>query len=111
MDRTYFTRVEDHVAFQQDKFYKTTLFQGQHLMLGLNYLEAGQAQKIHDHGGQDKFYYVVEGMGRFTVGDSVQEAGAGQLIWAPAGVPHGVANQGLGRLTVLMGMAPPPDGP
>ena len=99
----------DHTGSRADKFYKTTLFQGDHLMIGLNCLEPGQAQKVHDHGEQDKFYCVLEGEGEFTVGDEVQPAAAGSVIWAPAGLPHGVRNRSHGRLVLLMGMAPPPD--
>jgi len=102
------THYRDHVGQRADKFYKTTLFQGQHLMLGLNCLEPGQVQAVHDHTNQDKFYYVLEGAGTFTVGDEVTTVGPGHAVWAEAGVPHGVANQGAERLTILMGIAPSP---
>lgn len=77
-------------------------------MLGVNCLEPGQVQRVHTHDRQDKFYYVVEGEGTFTVGDEVQVAGPGTVVWAPAEAPHGVENQGEARLTLFMGMAPPP---
>ncbi len=98
----------DHTGSKPEKFYKTTLFQGEQVMVGLNCLEPGQVQSVHEHAGQDKFYYVIEGTGVFTVGDTVTEAGVGHLVWAAAGVPHGVENQGKERLTVLVGIAPPP---
>lgn len=98
----------DHVGRRAEKFYKTTLFQGEQLMIGLNCLEPGQAQPLHDHPHQDKFYYVIEGTGRFTVGDEVAEAGEGHVVWAGSGVPHGVENRGPERLTILVGIAPPP---
>jgi quercetin dioxygenase-like cupin family protein len=90
------------------KFYKTTLFEGDFLMIGLNCLEPGQVQPVHDHADQDKVYVVLEGDGVFTVGADEQEAGPGSVVWAPAGVPHGVRNAGQERLAVLVGMAPPP---
>jgi quercetin dioxygenase-like cupin family protein len=99
---------KDYLGSRPDKFYKATLFQGESLMLGLNCLEPGQVQPVHDHAGQDKFYFVLEGEGWFTVGQEVTEAAGGQVVWAPAGVPHGVENRGEGRLTLLVGMAPPP---
>jgi hypothetical protein len=37
-------------------------------MIGLNCLDPGQAQKVHAHDGADKFYFVLEGHGKFTVG-------------------------------------------
>lgn len=77
-------------------------------MLGLNCLDLGQVQPVHRHAGQDKFYYVIEGQGRFTVGEDVFEAGPGATVWAKAGLPHGVENQGETRLTLLVGIAPAP---
>ena len=104
----YVTRLADHIGARPDKFYKATLFQGEALLLGVNCLEPGQAQAPHDHAGQDKFYYVVEGAGRFLVGAAEATAGPGEVVWAPAGVVHGVRNEGDGRLTLLVGIAPAP---
>ncbi len=103
-----FTHYTDHVGTRPDKFYKATLFQGDHLMLGLNCLEPGQVQAVHSHTDQDKFYFVIEGTGLFTVGDAEREVGPGGVVWAQAGVAHGVRNDGPVRLVILMGMAPPP---
>jgi quercetin dioxygenase-like cupin family protein len=105
---TNITHYEHHTGAKPEKFYKTTLFQGENVMVGLNCLEPGQVQPVHEHADQDKFYYVIEGTGAFTVGQTVTEAGPGHVVWTAAGVPHGVENKGTGRLTVLVGMAPPP---
>ena len=104
----YIAHYREHVGRREDKFYKTTLFQAKHLMIGLNCLEPGQVQKVHDHADQDKFYYVIEGEGRFTVGDEVTDVGSGQVVWAEAGIPHGVENCGEVQLVILMGIAPSP---
>lgn len=104
----FITHYQDHVGQRAEKFYKTTLFQGEGLLLGLNCLEPGQVQTVHSHADQDKFYYVIEGTGRFTIGETGRDLGPGQVVWASAGVPHGVANHSDTRLTVLMGIAPPP---
>jgi len=102
------THYSRHVGTKAEKFYKTTLFQAEHLMIGLNCLEPGQIQKVHDHADQDKFYYVIEGEGEFTVGDQITGAGPGSVVWAQAGVPHGVENKGRQRLVILVGIAPSP---
>jgi quercetin dioxygenase-like cupin family protein len=98
----------DHVGVKPEKFYKTTLFRGEYLMVGLNCLEPGQVQAVHDHADQDKFYYVIEGAGEFAVGDQVTTVGPGHVVWAEAGVPHGVENKGHERLVIFMGIAPSP---
>ena len=91
-----------------DKFFKATLFQSRALLLGVNCLEPGQVQTAHDHADQDKFYYVVSGWGRFILGQKGVEVGEGQVVWAPAGIIHGVRNDSQERLTLLVGIAPAP---
>ena len=102
------THYLDHAGMRADKFFKTTLFQGNHLMIGLNCLEPGQVQPVHNHTDQDKFYYVIEGRGEFSIGEQVTAAGPGSIVWARAGVSHGVVNKGSERLTILVGIAPSP---
>ncbi|GAB4471670.1 MAG: hypothetical protein Kow00124_08970 [Anaerolineae bacterium] len=104
----YLTSIREHVGSREDKHYKATLFQGSHLMVGVNCLEPGQVQPVHDHSGADKAYCVIEGIGVFMVGDETFEGHPGDVIWAPAGVPHGVENRGAARLTLLVMIAPPP---
>ena len=105
---TYFTRALDHAGTREDKAYKHTLFQSERLLTGLNCLQPGQQQKIHDHPEQDKFYFVLAGAGLFTVGDQSQTCGEGELILAPAGIPHGVVNEGDELLTFMTVIAPFP---
>jgi mannose-6-phosphate isomerase-like protein (cupin superfamily) len=102
----YFLNWNDHIGSQAEKFYKTTLWQGEHVMVGLNCLEPQQSQTVHAHQGADKFYFVLEGSGRFTIGDDEHEAASGELVIAPAGVPHGVTNSGTERLSLLVAIAP-----
>jgi quercetin dioxygenase-like cupin family protein len=96
----------NYVGSSPDKHYKATLFRSDRLMLGLNCLSPGQEQRAHTHDGQDKFYFVVEGVGDFVVGDEHKRAETGMVIWAPAGVTHGVTNAGSTRLVLLVGIAP-----
>lgn len=90
------------------KFFKTTLFQSTRLLLGLNCLEKGQVQAVHAHDNQDKFYLVLEGLGEFSVAGEQFDARPGEVVWAPAGVPHGVNNHQTDRLVLLVGIAPAP---
>jgi quercetin dioxygenase-like cupin family protein len=105
---TNFADYREHTGSRPEKFYKTTLFSSEHLMLGLNCLEPGQVQHTHTHEAQDKFYHVLEGQGEFVVGAETRAAGPGNSVWAPAGVEHGVANRGQERLVLLVGIAPAP---
>lgn len=100
--------VADHVGSRPEKGFKATLFESSRLLLGVNCLDAGQTQALHSHAGQDKFYLVHEGRGRFTVGADVFEGGPGDVVWAPADLPHAVTNVGAARLTLVVGIAPAP---
>ncbi|MSP12168.1 MAG: cupin domain-containing protein [Chloroflexi bacterium] len=100
-----FRDYREFTGSRSDKFYKSTMFQSSRLLLGLNCLDPGQEQHVHVHGDQDKFYYVVEGTGEFTVGAERYAAETGIVVWAPAGVEHGVTNKGSERLVLLVGIA------
>src|SRR5262249_38704629 len=108
MTNVHLKRIADSFGRREDKEFKATLFESARLMLGVNCLEPGQAQKVHEHAAQDKFYAVQEGIWRSTVGAETSDAGPGSVVWAPAGAPHGVANQGRTRLAILVGIAPAP---
>lgn len=93
--------------FSADKATKSDLVRGERLFLGLNCFEPGQSQPVHAHRGADKFYLILSGKARMIVGAERFEAGPGQLVWAPAEVPHGVESA-LERTVMMIGMAPPP---
>lgn len=101
-------RITGHFGRRDDKEFKATLFQTSSILLGVNCLEPGQAQKVHSHAVQDKFYAVQEGAGRFTIGADVFDAAAGEVVFAAAGVAHGVENRGATRLALLVGITPAP---
>jgi quercetin dioxygenase-like cupin family protein len=96
-------------AFSAAKMTKLDCFRSNRLLVGLNCLEPGQAQQPHAHAGADKFYFVVSGKARFLIGDRSFDAQTGDLILAPAGVPHGV-ERAVERTILLMAIAPPPQG-
>ncbi len=103
----YFRSVDRSAVFRGEKAAKADLWAGERLFLGLNCFEPGQSQQVHAHAGADKFYYVCRGRARLTVGEETREVAEGEVVWAPAGVPHGVA-EALERTVLLVGIAPPP---
>jgi quercetin dioxygenase-like cupin family protein len=99
----------DQARFSGTKMTKVDCFRSDRLLVGLNCFEPGQAQQVHTHAGADKFYLVVSGKARFILGDSIRDAGPGDLILAPEGVPHGVETA-LERTVMLVAIAPAPQG-
>lgn len=104
---TQFFDPAELATFGADKMAKVDLTRGEHIFLGLNCLEPGQSQKVHAHAGADKFYLVVSGKARITVGAETREVGPGALVWCPAEVLHGI-EAAIERTVVLVGMAPGP---
>ena len=97
----------DHAVFSADKMSKVDCFRSERLLVGLNCFEPGQSQPVHAHAGADKFYVVLSGKANFVVGERTVAAVAGDMILAPAGVPHGVARAET-RAVVLVAIAPAP---
>ena len=103
----YFRSIEAAASFDTVKGTKADLFRGEALFVGLNCFEPGQGQRIHAHAGADKFYLIVSGKARMTVGAETAVAMAGTVVWCPADVPHGV-EEALERTVMLVAIAPPP---
>ena len=104
---SFFRPIAGAAAFQSAKPAKADLFVGGQLFVGLNCLEPGQAQPAHTHAGADKFYLLISGKARMTVGHETRVAEAGTVVWAPADVSHGV-DEALERTVMLVAIAPPP---
>ncbi len=103
----FYIRPEAAARFDAARSAKADLFTGAQLFLGLNCFEPGQGQAVHRHAGADKFYYVLVGRATVTIGDESRAVNGGMLVWAPAGVPHGVSEV-TERTVMLVGIAPPP---
>jgi mannose-6-phosphate isomerase-like protein (cupin superfamily) len=57
----------------------------------------GAGPVLHRH-PYDELFIIRAGRARFTIGDEAIEARAGDVLVAPAGVPHRFENIGPGRL-------------
>jgi mannose-6-phosphate isomerase-like protein (cupin superfamily) len=100
--------ITEAISFSEEKMKKNALFDSPHLFYDLYCLLPGQQQKVHAHEGSDKVYYVLEGTGRFTIGDEEQDLPQSHTVIAPAGEPHGVRNETGENLILLVTMAPRP---
>lgn len=98
-------RPSRHAVWNPSKMGKSTLFQSDRALVGLNAFEPGQEHALHAHAGMDKIYYVLRGEGRFLLEGREQPMHAGDMLIAPEGMPHGVRNNGSERLLVLAVLA------
>jgi mannose-6-phosphate isomerase-like protein (cupin superfamily) len=100
--------LSDYQQFSVEKMKKNNIFQTQRFFCDVYCFEPGQEQKGHVHGDQDKVYMVLEGQGKFKLGNEERVLGPGQGTMAPAGEEHGVINHTTARLKVLVFVAPNP---
>jgi len=98
----------DQAVFSAEKMGKVTLFRSDRLMVGLNCFLPGQEHKLHAHEGMDKVYQVLKGEGLFLLEGHEEKMEVGSFLAAPAGVPHGIRNNGDGELVVMAVLAPAP---
>ncbi len=57
----------------------------------------GGGPVLHTH-PYEEIFVMLEGEATYTVGEATIEASAGQIVVAPAGVPHKFVNSGSGPL-------------
>lgn len=100
--------VAQRAVFSSAKMGKAELCRAGFVYAGLNCFRPGQAHQAHAHAGQDKLYYIVEGLGEATVGQETYAVAAGDLVLAPADVLHSMKNTGTLDLVVLVVLSPPP---
>ena len=101
-------RIRDHARWDAARLQKVALGATPRVQLDLYCVGAGQSQKPHIHGDQDKIYVVLEGRGRFTVAGEEGSLAAGEAVVAQAGAEHGLVNDGPEGLLVLVIVSPPP---
>ncbi len=64
------------------------------------------AAPVHTHRNEDEYSYVLSGRMGAIVGDEVVEAGPGELVVKPRGVPHAFWNAGDEEVRLLELISP-----
>jgi mannose-6-phosphate isomerase-like protein (cupin superfamily) len=88
--------------FSNEKLRKVALCESPRLLCDVYCLLPGQAQKTHAHDDIDKIYVVLGGRPTLVLGGEERALGPSQGAYAPAGVPHGVRNDGEAPATLLV---------
>ena len=63
----------------------------------LTHSQPGEGPGLHTHPYTETFV-IQDGQATFTVGEATVEAKAGDIVVAPAGIPHAFVNSGPGVL-------------
>lgn len=69
------------------------------ISLMLSEIQPGNGPRLHRHDYEEVFV-VHEGQGSFVIGETTVEAGAGDIVVVPAGLPHRFVSIGAGSLRV-----------
>jgi quercetin dioxygenase-like cupin family protein len=83
MDHPVPFRPEDLAVYDDARMGKSTLFQSDRLLVGLNAFEPGQEHRLHAHAGMDKVYHVLAGRGVFLLEGREEPMAAGTMLIAP----------------------------
>jgi mannose-6-phosphate isomerase-like protein (cupin superfamily) len=95
------TRMEDGaVVMSDDRMTGRRLYASE--AATVIYMTINPGKEILPHPADvDMEFFVIEGKGRFSVGDESALAEAGTLVESPAGLPHGISNAGERPLVIL----------
>ncbi len=71
-----------------------------HISIQVSEVPAGSAQPVHSH-APEQCYYIIKGKGLMILGDETQEVKAGDAVFIPSNINHGIKNTGDGVLEYL----------
>ncbi len=82
-------QLKDQVAYQPGQVVSKTLVQNDKVSMTIFSFDKGEEISTHAAGG-DAMVTVLEGIGRFTVGDEVCFLKEGETLIMPKDIPHAV---------------------
>lgn len=82
-------KLTDEISVGTGQIISKTLAQSSAVSVTLFAFAKGEEISTHDSEG-DAFVHVLEGVGRFTVGDTEHTVTAGEVLVMPAKIPHSV---------------------
>lgn len=93
--------LKDQVAYQPGEVVSKTLVQNENVSMTLFSFDKGEEISTHAAKG-DAMVTVLEGKGRFTVGDKVFYLEAGDTIIMPKDVPHAVYGEEQFKMQLIV---------
>ncbi len=76
------------------------------LMLLENLTAPGGGPPPHVHGGEDEFFYVLDGSFEIRIGDELHSVGPGGFAYVPRGTVHNFRNTAETASRILVGFTP-----
>ncbi len=93
--------LKDLVSYQEGQVVSKTLVQNDAVSMTLFSFDKGEEISTHASGG-DAMVTVLEGPGRFTVGEDVFVLHDGETLIMPKGVPHSVFGEERFKMQLIV---------
>lgn len=94
-------QLKDLVEYQTGQVVSKTLVQNDKVSMTIFSFDKGEEISSHTAGG-DAMVTVLEGTGRFTVGDDVFLLQVGETLIMPKGIPHAVYGEEAFKMQLIV---------
>lgn len=94
-------QLKEQVAYQPGQVVSKTLVQNDKVSMTLFSLDKGEEISTHAAGG-DAMVTVLEGTGRFTVGDEIFLLNEGETLIMPKDIPHAVYGEEQFKMQLIV---------
>lgn len=94
-------KLEEEISYQKGQVVSKTLVQNKNVSLTLFSFDQGEEISSHSSDG-DALVTVLDGTGRFTVGDQVYLLEKGETLVMPNHVPHAVYGEGQFKMLLTV---------
>ncbi len=94
-------QLKEQIEYQTNQIVSKTLVQNEHVGITLFSFDKGEEISTHASGG-DAMVTVLEGVGRFTVGEEVFVLNEGETLVMPKGIPHSVYGEEKFKMQLIV---------
>ena len=95
------SQLKEQVAYQPGQVVSKTLVQNDKVSMTLFSFDKGEEISTHAAGG-DAMVTVLEGTGRFTVGDEIFLLNEGETLIMPKDIPHAVYGEEQFKMQLIV---------
>lgn len=101
IDKQMKLQLKELVTYQEHQVVSKTLVQNEAVSMTIFSFDKGEEISTHASGG-DAMVTVLEGTGRFTVGEQVFVLQEGETLIMPKGIPHAVYGQERFKMQLIV---------
>lgn len=94
-------QLKDQIDYQPGQVVRKTLVQNDKVSMTIFSFDKGEEISTHAAGG-DAMVTVLEGTGRFTVGDEVFSLNEGETLIMPKDIPHAVYGEEKFKMQLIV---------